>query len=106
MNIETSPMAETGINPTIEVEETFNTITEFIGPTIETEVDQEIIYMEIAIGGAIIPKNYRRDNYRQDYGNQGYWNRNRSLSQDCGRSRQRYRSDSKDNSRNRSYDRS
>ena len=40
----------------IEVEETFNTITEVIGLTIEIEVDQEIIDMEIAIGEAIIPK--------------------------------------------------
>ena len=56
MNIETGPIVEIGINPTIEVEETFNTITEVIGPTIEIEVDQEIIDMEIAIGEAIIPK--------------------------------------------------
>ena len=41
--------------PTSEVEETFNTITEVIGPTIEIEVDQEITGMEIAIEGATIP---------------------------------------------------
>ena len=56
MNIETGPIVGTGINPTIEVEETFNTITEVIGPTIEIEVDQGIIGMEIAIKVAIIPK--------------------------------------------------
>ena len=55
MNIETGPIVEIGINPTTEVGKTFNTITEVIGPTIEIEVDQEIIGMEIAIGGAIIP---------------------------------------------------
>ena len=77
-----------------------------IGPTIGIEVDQGIMGMDIAIGEAIMSKNYRRNNYRQDYGNQGYRNRNRSLSQDHGRSRQRYRSNSGDNFRNRSYDRS
>ena len=56
MNIEIGPIVEIGINPTIKVGETFNTITEVIGPTIETEVYQEIIGMEMAIGGRIIPK--------------------------------------------------
>ena len=56
MKIETGPIVKIGINPTIEVEETFITITQVIGPTIEIEVDQEITGMEIAIGGAIIPK--------------------------------------------------
>ena len=48
MNIETDPIVEIGTNP-IGVEETFNTITEVIGPIIEIEVDQEIIGMKIAI---------------------------------------------------------
>ena len=56
MNIETGPIGKIGINPTIEVEETFNTIAEVMGPTIEIEVDQEIAGMEIAIGKATIPK--------------------------------------------------
>ena len=44
-----------GINP-IGVEEIFNTITGVIGPTIEIEVDQAIMGMEVAIGGTITPK--------------------------------------------------
>ena len=54
MNIETGPIVEIGIIPTTEVEETFITIAEVIGPTIE--VDQDITGMEIAIEGGIIPK--------------------------------------------------
>ena len=56
MNIEIGPTAEIEINPTTEVEETFTTITEAIGPIIETEVDQEITGMEIVIEETIIPK--------------------------------------------------
>ena len=41
-------------------------------------------------------QNYRRDNYRQDNGDQRY--RNRSVSQHCGRSMSRYRSNSCENS--------
>ena len=55
MNIEPGPIVETEINP-IGVEETINKITEVIGPTIEIEVDQGIMGMEIAIGGTIISK--------------------------------------------------
>ena len=55
MSIETGPIVEIGINP-IGVEETFNTITEVIGPTIGIEVDQGINGMEIAIGETITPK--------------------------------------------------
>ena len=55
MNIETGPIVKIGINP-IGVEETFNTITEVIGPTIGIEVDQGTMGMEIVIGGSIIPK--------------------------------------------------
>ena len=55
MSIETGPIVEIVTNP-IGVEETFNTITEVIGPTIGIEVDQEIMGMEIIIGGPIIPK--------------------------------------------------
>ena len=46
---------EIEINPTIEVEEIF-TITEVIGPIIETEVDQEIMGMEMAMEEITIPK--------------------------------------------------
>ena len=56
IDIETGPIAEIGINPAIEVEETFITIAEVIGQAIEIEVDQEIPGMEIAIGGVTIPK--------------------------------------------------
>ena len=56
MNIEIDPTAEIEINPTTEVEETFTTITEVIGPIIETEVDQEIIGMEMVIEETTIPK--------------------------------------------------
>ena len=56
MSIEIGPIVNTEINPTVEVEETFNTMTEVIGPIIETEVDQEIMGMAIVIEGAIIPK--------------------------------------------------
>ena len=56
MNIETGPIVAIGKIPTTEVEETFITITEVIGPTIEIEVDQEITGMEIAIEGATIPR--------------------------------------------------
>ena len=45
INIETGPIVEIGIIPTIEVEETFIIITEVIGPTIEIEMDQEITFM-------------------------------------------------------------
>ena len=56
MHIETGPIVKIGIIPTTQAEETFITIGEVIGPTIEIEVDQEITGMEIAIEGAIIPK--------------------------------------------------
>ena len=56
MNIEIGPTAKIEINPTTEVEETFTTITEFIGPIIETEVDQEIIDMEMVTEETTIPK--------------------------------------------------
>ena len=54
--LETGPIVKKGIIPTTEVEETFITLTEVIGPTIEIEVDQEITAMEIAIEEVIIPK--------------------------------------------------
>ena len=85
MNIETGPIVEIGINP-IGVEETFNTITEVIGPTLGIEVHQGIMGNGNSYRGNNNAQNYRRNNYRQDYGNQGYRNRNRSLSQDHGRS--------------------
>ena len=56
MSIETCPTVNIGIIPTAEVEETFITGYKVIDPTIEIEVDQGITGMEIAIGGAIIPK--------------------------------------------------
>ena len=56
MNIEIGPTAKIEINPTTKVEETFTTITEVIGPIIETEVDQEIIGMEMVIEETTIPK--------------------------------------------------
>ena len=56
MNTEIDPTAKIEINPTTEVEETFTTITEVIGLIIETEVDQEIIGMEMVIEETAIPK--------------------------------------------------
>ena len=56
MNTEIDPTAEIEISPITEVEETFTTITEVIGPTIETQVDREIIGMEMVIGEITIPK--------------------------------------------------
>ena len=56
MNIETDPIVKTGINPTTEVEETFNIITEVIGPTIEIEVDQGIIGMGMDMGEQHFPR--------------------------------------------------
>ena len=56
MNTEIGPTAEIEINPITETEETFTTITEVIGPIIETEVDQEIIAMELVIEETVIPK--------------------------------------------------
>ena len=56
MNIEIGPTAKIKINPTTEVDETFTTITEAIGPIIETEVDQGITGMEMVIEETIIPK--------------------------------------------------
>ena len=55
MSIETGPIVKIGINPT-GVEETLNTLTEVTGPTIEIEVDQGIMGMEIAIREPIILK--------------------------------------------------
>ena len=56
MNTEIGPTAKIEINPITELEETLTTITEVIGPIIETEVDQEIIGMEMVIGETTIPK--------------------------------------------------
>ena len=93
-------------NQSYRVQEISSTITEVIGPTIGKEADQGIIGMEIATREAIMPETIEGNKYIQDYGNEGYGNSNRSLSQDCSRSRQRYRSNSRDNFRKRSYDRS
>ena len=56
MNTEIGPTVKIEISPITEVEENFTTITEVIGLTIETEVDREIIGMEMVIGETTIPK--------------------------------------------------
>ena len=56
MSIEIGPIVEIGTNP-LEVGEISTTIIrEVIGPTIEIEVNQGIIGMEIFTGEAIMPK--------------------------------------------------
>ena len=55
MSIEIGSIVKIGTNP-IGVEEIFSTITEAIGPTIQIEVDQGIIGMEMVTGKAIMPK--------------------------------------------------
>ena len=56
MNTEIGPTAEREINPITEVEETFTTIKEAIGPIIEIEVNQKVTGMEMVIEETTILK--------------------------------------------------
>ena len=98
-------IAETEVNPTIEEEETL-TLTEIIGPTIELEVSLEMVMgMEMATEGMRdmpVDQIIEETITGKTMGNQRY--RNRSPSEDCGRSRPKiYRSNSRNNFRNGSY---
>ena len=75
------------VSITIKGEGDFITIIiETIGPTIELEVGSRNDYGKNDTYNN--RTNYRRDNYRQKQGDQRY--RNRSMSQDYDRSRQRF----------------